>query len=534
MSLRFKTVIGVALIEAILLAYLILTVVGYMNSSAGDALKKRAKTTATLFATTTKDPVLSYDLASLESFSQELLINPDIEYVRVLDASGAVFSELGNKEHLSKEFQEDLSLEKVKDQVFDTSAQISESGINYGRIELGINTNSIQALLEESRRLSLTIATVEMTLVALFSYLLGTYLTQQLKVLRHSAKQISDGDYSVKIKITSNDEVSDVSRAFNHMSEALSLSEKSRNEKDAQLQELNCTLEQRVERRTAKINKQFLELKAANDQVAQTQAKLVQSEKLASVGQLAAGVAHEINNPIGFVRSNLNTLSDYVGVYQGLLHNYKKLSAANPEQAVEIAAAIEQQERKDDLDFINEDVEELLKDSIEGTTRVRDIVHGLKNFSRVNDKNKIDCNINEVISTVLKVVNNELKYKCSIESDLQSLSTVFGNVGELNQVLANLLMNAGQAVESSGEITISTDEFDGKVRVRVTDNGSGIKTEDLDKLFDPFFTTKAVGEGTGLGLSISFGIIEDHGGEILVSSEEGKGTTFTILLPASP
>lgn len=534
MSLRFKTVIGVALIEAILLAYLIFTVVGYMNRSAGDALKKRAKTTATLFATATKDPVLSYDLASLESFSRELLINPDIEYVRVLDANGTVFSELGNRHHLKKEFLEDFSLESVNDQVFDTSAQINESGIGYGRVELGINTDSIQALLQESRRLSFTIAAVEMALVALFSLLLGTYLTQQLKVLRLSAKKISDGDYSVKIKITSNDEVSDVANAFNRMSEALSISEKERNEKDSQLLELNRTLEQQVERRTAKINTQFLELKAANDQVAQTQAKLVQSEKLASVGQLAAGVAHEINNPIGFVRSNLNTLSDYVKIYQGLLHNYKKLLAANPEQAEEIAAAIEQQEYKEDLSFINKDITELLKDSIEGTTRVRDIVHGLKNFSRANDKNKSNCDINEIISTVLKVVNNELKYKCNVESDLQSQSWVYGNVGELNQVLANLLMNAGQSVESNGEVSIATDEIDGKVRVRVVDNGCGIKPEDIDKLFDPFFTTKAVGEGTGLGLSISFGIINDHGGEILVSSEEGKGTIFTILLPASP
>jgi len=533
MSLRFKTVIGVALIEAILLAYLIFTVVGHMNQSAGDALLKRAKTTATLFATTTKDPVLSYDLASLEAFSQELLINPGIEYVRVLDANGTIFSELGDKKYLDRVFQEDSALEKVDDQIFDISAPISESGISYGRIELGINTDSIQSLIENSRRLSFTIAAVEMTLVALFSYLLGTYLTRQLKVLRRSAKQISEGDYSVKIAIDSNDEVAEVAKAFNQMSDALALSEKARDTKDAELLELNHTLEQRVERRTAKINKQIQELKAANDQVAQTQAKLVQSEKLASVGQLAAGVAHEINNPIGFVRSNLNTLSDYVGVYQGLLHNYQKLSAAEPEQAKELSAEIKKLEKKEDIAFINEDIEELLKDSIEGTTRVRDIVHGLKNFSRANDKNKTNCNIDDIITTVLKVVNNQLKYKCGIHADLHSKTSVYGNVGELNQVLLNLLMNAGQAVESDGEVRISTDNIDDKVRVRISDNGCGIKPEDIEKLFDPFFTTKPVGEGTGLGLSISFGIIEDHDGEILVSSQLGEGTTFTLLLPAS-
>lgn len=531
MSLRFKTVIGVALIEAVLLAYLIFTVVGYMNRSAGDALLKRAKTTATLFATTTKDPVLSYDLASLESFSKELLANPDIEYVRVIDASGMVFSELGNSDLLDKTFQEDLSLEMVDDQVFDTTAPINESGINYGRIELGINTNSIQAALQESRQLSLTIVVVEMSLVALFSFLLGTYLTRQLKVLRRSAKQISEGDYSVRIRISSNDEIAEVSDAFNRMSDALSQSERARDQKDLELRELNQTLEDRVERRTDKINRQIKELEAANDQVAQTQAKLVQSEKLASVGQLAAGVAHEINNPIGFVRSNLNTLSDYVGVYQDLLQDYKMLSAATPDEGKVIAATIESKESKEDLDFIREDIEELLKDSIEGTTRVRDIVHGLKNFSRANDKNKVACNINEIITTVLKVVNNELKYKCSIHADLQSQHMVYGNVGELNQVLINLLMNAGHAVKSDGQVSISTDDVDGKVRVRIQDNGCGIEKEDIEKLFDPFFTTKPVGEGTGLGLSISFGIVEDHGGEIRVDSEPAVGSTFTVLLP---
>lgn len=533
MSLRFKTVIGVALIEAVLLAYLVFTVMGFMSHSAGDALLKRANTTATLFATTTKDPVLSYDLASLDAFSEELLKNPDIEYVRVLDASGAIFSAVGNEGHLDKDFEEDLSLESVDDQIFDTAAPIQESGINYGRVELGINTNSIQALIDKSRSLSLTIAVIEMVLVALFSCLLGTYLTRQLKVLQKSAKKISDGDYTVKIRITANDEVGDVAKAFNKMSEALSLSEISRNEKDAQLLELNRTLEQRVERRTAKINKQIQELSAANDQVAQTQAKLVQSEKMASVGQLAAGVAHEINNPIGFVRSNLNTLSDYVGVYQGLLHNYQKLSTADPEQAKLIAIEIDKQEKKEDINFINEDIEELLKDSIEGTTRVRDIVHGLKDFSRASDNNKTDCNINDIASSVLKIVNSQLKQKCTIQSSLLSDSIVQGNAGELNQVLINLLMNAGQAVESHGTVSIATESLEGKVKITVSDDGCGIKPIHLEKLYDPFFTTKPVGEGTGLGLSISFGIIEDHGGEISVASEEGVGTTFTILLPTS-
>jgi len=530
MSLKFKTILGVALIEAILLTILIVTVSSYMRESAGDAIIKRAQTTSTLFATTAKDPVISYDLASLESFSHDLLANPDLVYVRVLDAKGRLFSSAGNKEVLQREFVADESLEHVSDGILDNFALIEEGGILYGRVELGIDIASVESAIAESRRLSIFIASIEMVLVACFSYLLGAYLTGHLKVLRKSTKKIAEGDYTVEIPIQSADELAEVARAFNHMTAELRESEKQRNAINAELVKMNQTLEDRVERRTKKINKQMMELREANEKVAETQQKLVQSEKLASIGQLAAGVAHEINNPIGFVRSNLNTLSDYIGVYKELNGLYSGLLDDQVDAQLRIKE-IQELEKQEDMSFVAEDVDELIADSIDGTTRIRDIVQGLKNFSRVNEVGKHPCDVNECIRSTLKIVASEFKSKCHIETDLSEIPLISGHKGEISQVLMNLLVNAGHAVDNGGLIKVSTTNSETAIQIVIADNGSGISEENMSKLYDPFFTTKPVGKGTGLGLSITFGIIQDHGGEIDVQSEVGTGTTFTIELP---
>ncbi|OED39859.1 hypothetical protein AB833_13310 [Chromatiales bacterium (ex Bugula neritina AB1)] len=531
MSLRFKTVIGIALIEAILLALLIVTVMSYQRNSAEEALQKRAYTTAELFSTTTKDPLLSMDLASLDAFSSELMKNPDLLYVRVIAQDGQVYSEAGTSELLKREFAEDRNLEDVGDGIFDVSASIKEGGIEYGRVELGFDTGSIQQLIAEARNYGIGIAMVEMGLVALFSLLLGTYLTRQLEVLRHSAKKISKGDYTVKIPTSGKDEISELATAFNSMSVALLDTQKTRDKHEADLKELNQTLEQRVELRTEKINRQIEELKLANSRIADTQAKLIQSEKLASIGQLAAGVAHEINNPIGFVRSNLSALDDYINVYQILIENYRSIESleadAQEVRRLEIASI----EKSEDIDFINQDIRELLADCRDGTTRVRDIVAGLKDFSHQGSKSRDLCDLNACITSTLKIATNGLKHKCDVLTDLQDIPLIRANQGELNQILMNLFVNAGQAISHGGSIGVRTTSNGSTVSVAVSDTGSGIEPENLDKLFDPFFTTKPIGEGTGLGLAISYGIIQDHDGSIDVESEVGVGTTFTINFP---
>jgi len=319
MSLRFKTIIGVAMIEAVLLALLIVTVMGYMHDNAEQELIKRSSTTVNLFASTAKDPVLSYDLASLDTFSQELASNPDIAYVRIRETGGSILSTTEAGKNPNQSFVEDKNLEAVDDGIFDTSAMISESGIDYARVELGIHTSSINSQIEKATQLTASIAIVEMSLVALFSLLLGNYLTQNLSDLRAAAKSISKGDYTRELKVKSKDEIGEAVLAFNHMSNALREVQTSRNKFESELIELNQTLEEHVERRTEKINSQILELQSANQTIEDTQAKLMQSEKLASLGQLSAGIAHEINNPIAYIHSNMKSLSEYVNVYQELL-----------------------------------------------------------------------------------------------------------------------------------------------------------------------------------------------------------------------
>lgn len=532
MSLRFKTIIGVALIEAVLLALLIFTVMGHMHDNAEQELIKRSSTTVNLFASTAKDPVLSYDLASLDTFSRELVSNPDIEYVRIRETNGSILSTTEFNDLDSTEFIQDSDLRSVNDGVFDTSATISEGGIEYARVEIGINIDSINFRIQQARERTIFIAVVEMILVALFSLLLGNYLTKNLSGLSAAAKSISTGDYSQELVVKSKDEIGEAVLAFNHMSTALREVQASRNKFESELVELNQTLEDHVERRTEKINSQMLELQNADKTIADTQAKLRQSEKLASLGQLSAGIAHEINNPIAFVHSNLKSLSEYVDVYQQLLLLFRNSRNVSDSKLAELMAEIQKIEEEEDIDFISSDINSLIGDTLDGTLRVKDIVKGLQEFSHINGDTKSPCDLIRCLDTTLKIVKNDLKDCCTVVTEFETTSMVLGNQGEISQVLLNLIVNAGQAVCSEGKITIATLYSDGMVQMSIKDNGTGIDQKNINRIFDPFFTTKDVGVGTGLGLSISYGIIQDHGGTITVESEVGKGSTFTISLPA--
>ncbi|MEM7206282.1 MAG: ATP-binding protein [Pseudomonadota bacterium] len=533
MSLRLKTILGVAAIEAVLLVILVTTVLGYLRSTNEDGLMQRAQTTATLFATTTKDAVLSFDLASLETFANEILRNPGVVYARVLGSDNTVFAEAGDRRHLGKTFSKDTSLKSVDDAVFDVSASIEEGGHQYGQVQIGISTSALDAAIAKAQKLSAIIAIVEMLLVALFSYCLGAYLTAKLKTLRAAAKQISSGDLDVQIREKGGDEIADVARAFNRMIENLKATQRRRDEYEQKLVDVNQTLEDRVKRRTGALEEKNKELSSAYDELQTAQAQVVQSEKLASVGQLAAGVAHEINNPVGFVNSNLQSLKDYLDDYQNLLEVYDRYLQAGDESRPAIAQEIARVSDEIDIEFVKDDVKQLLIDSIEGTTRVRDIVQGLKDFSRVDSTDRQMFDVNKCIESTLKVANNELKYHCSVETDLLALPPTLCNPGQLNQLFLNLIVNAGHAVEEKGKVTVTSHVEDEFIYITIGDNGCGIAEENLEKLFDPFFTTKPVGQGTGLGLSISYGIVQEHNGCIDVTSEVGVGTTFTIVLPVT-
>ena len=259
----------------------------------------------------------------------------------------------------------------------------------------------------------------------------------------------------------------------------------------------------------------------------EAQSQLLQSEKLAAIGQLAAGVAHEINNPIGFVNSNLGTLKTYVEGLLGLIDAYEQCEAEkniHSERLSEAKQAI-------DLDFLRQDIVALVGESRDGLDRVKKIVQDLRDFSHADETELQEADLNAGLESTLNVVWNELKYKADIVKNYGELPPVRCVPGQLNQVFMNLLVNAAQAIEPRGTIVVRTGRDGDEVWVEIADTGSGIAPENMKRIFDPFFTTKPVGKGTGLGLSLSYGIVQKHHGRIEVRSELGKGTAFRVALP---
>jgi len=246
---------------------------------------------------------------------------------------------------------------------------------------------------------------------------------------------------------------------------------------------------------------------------------------------LAAGVAHEINNPVGFVSSNLGTMRRYMESMLQLIGLFECVGIEHLPAAVH--AQITQLRKAADFDFIHEDLPLLLQESEEGLNRVKKIVQDLKDFSRVDQSDWQDADINKGLDSTLNVVMNEIKYKAEIKKDYGTLPAVRCLAAQLNQVFMNLIVNASHAIETRGEIQLSTRCVDDWVCIKVIDNGSGMPPEVLRRIFDPFFTTKSVGQGTGLGLSLSFSIIQKHGGRIEVESTPGKGTCFQVWIPVS-
>ena len=277
---------------------------------------------------------------------------------------------------------------------------------------------------------------------------------------------------------------------------------------------------------------QMHDLTALNKQLKDAQNQLLQSEKLASIGLLAAGVAHEINNPVGFVSYNLGTLKEYVGELLALLHAYDTAQADTGKDSPERFAAADALKASVELDYLKEDVLSLLTESQDGLDRVKKIIQSLKDFSRIETTETWRCeDLHKGIESTLSVVWNELKYKCDVHKEYGELPQIECVLSHLNQVFMNLLVNAAHAIKEHGVLTIRTGHAGDEVWVEIADTGEGISPENMLHIFDPFFTTKPIGKGTGLGLSLSYGIVEKHHGRIQVDSQVGKGSTFRVCLP---
>ncbi|MFA6921584.1 MAG: ATP-binding protein [Gallionella sp.] len=279
----------------------------------------------------------------------------------------------------------------------------------------------------------------------------------------------------------------------------------------------------------AELRNYNVELENINRQLQDAQAHLVQSEKMASIGQLAAGVAHEINNPIGFVHSNLGSLEHYLKDIFEMLDVYERAETTMHETS--LAEVLKTKQQKE-LAFLRQDVPALVNESKDGITRVKKIVQNLKDFSHAGGSDEWQwADLHSGLDSTLGIVWNEIKYHAQVKKEYGVLPEVECLPSELNQVFMNLLVNAAHAIETEGMITIRTGTQGEEVFVQITDTGSGISPENIKKIFDPFFTTKPVGKGTGLGLSLSFGIMQKHRGRIEVQSEVGRGTTFALWLP---
>jgi hypothetical protein len=264
----------------------------------------------------------------------------------------------------------------------------------------------------------------------------------------------------------------------------------------------------------------------------QAQQQLIHQEKMASIGQLAAGVAHEINNPNGFVHSNLATLKNYLKHISIVLDEYRKVSDEPGEKNVSGSLKmIEKKWKELDIDYILSDLDLLIEHSIKGTQRITKIVNGLSRFSHVDKKEVEIFDLNSLLENTLELLQNEIKHKVELVKELGELPKIKGLPGQITQVLVNLIVNALQAIPGYGRLFVSTRLAGGFIELTIRDNGMGISEEHLSRLFDPFFTTKPVGQGTGLGLSISYEIIKNHGGEIRVSSTPGEGSTFVVSIP---
>ncbi len=277
-------------------------------------------------------------------------------------------------------------------------------------------------------------------------------------------------------------------------------------------------------------------LAAQNRALREAQAALVQTEKLASLGQLAAGIAHEINNPIAYVANNLAVLRRDVPAALQVLDKYREGREALRSAAPDLAAEAERLEQEIDLPYIRDSLNRLFERSLDGLKRVRDIVRNLRDFARLDEADFKEADLNAALESTLEIAGHEIKKNAvQLRTHLAPLPPVLCHPGKVNQVFLNVLLNAVQAAPGGAvEVRTRPDEAAGGVAIEVQDDGRGIPVEHLPHIFDPFFTTKPIGQGTGLGLSVSYGIIRDHGGSIDVESEVGRGTLFRIRLPLRP
>lgn len=356
---------------------------------------------------------------------------------------------------------------------------------------------------------------------------LAQRLTAPLRELTQFVSAITEtGDLSRRVTLHTRDEIGTLATAFNHMTARLDGAAKERELFVRELELFAEDLEDKVKERTRALTVANAELTDTLEKLKATQGQLIQQEKMASLGQLVAGVAHELNNPIGFIYANFPHLEEYAQTLISLVDELRSLSLSEKDRRT-----FEARLEAADLGFLREDLMKIIRSGQSGATRVKEIISSLRSFSRLDEAVEKLARLEDGLDDTLALLQHQFKKRIEVVRDYRLNLSVLCHPGQLNQVFMNILYNAIQAIQGAGVITVSTRREDGWAVVAISDTGRGIPAEIQNRIFDPFFTTKKVGEGTGLGLSISYGIIEKHGGHIELESEVGRGTTFTLYIP---
>lgn len=340
------------------------------------------------------------------------------------------------------------------------------------------------------------------------SYFLTRIILKPLMELVKGTKELAEGNFSHRLEPGNYFEVNQLIDTYNQMAQNLEI--------------LYTELDNKVKERTK-------ELESTNNELKSTQAMMVHSEKMRSLGQLVAGITHEINNPVNFIHGNMVHLKNYSNALLEVINLYE--SYENELNETE-KKALKDLKDKIELDFIKEDLPMLIESCHEGTERTKNIILDLKNFSRLDELVISNIDLPREIDTTLNILHNKMKGKIEIIKEYDTdVPLIEGYGGQINQVFMNILDNSCYAIKEKGTIHIRLQKKENNVIIELEDSGCGMNKEQAAKIFEPFFTTKPVGEGTGLGMSISYKVIQQHNGRITVESEEGKGTKFTITLP---
>jgi two-component system NtrC family sensor kinase len=404
----------------------------------------------------------------------------------------------------------------IRNQPYGFLITSTDWGITKFYVALGASKGEATAVLRNVNYTFITVVGAVVILLVITIFITSTWVLKPLYELVDALQSFESQEQAVTIPVKNDTEIGLLTESFNEMSK-------------------------KIWTARSDLKKKISELQSANKELKDTQTKLVHSAKMVSLGQLVAGVAHELNNPIGFIYSNMTHLKDY---------------AERLIQLVDIAekepTKLSHSKEEFEFDYIVQDLPKLISSCQDGARRTRDIVLGLRNFSRLEEAKLQEVDLHQSLDTTLNLLQGEIKNRIEVHKHYEPIPMIHCYASQINQVFMNILSNAVQAVEGPGHIWISTmalKEYKGSkkilsskkqntksgwVQISLQDSGKGMTSQTVEKIFDPFFTTKGVGQGTGLGLSISYGIIENHGGEIQVRSEVGVGTEFILILPIYP